>query len=118
MYLDAAHGLLAVKTLAKDPAGSEFLASSANLSTLLSLSSTFKDDAEASAEALRCIANTVLLIDHARSTFIEKSVNGGEICITLLEVSHANALQHSLLKRVYRKQILQNTSSLFHESCF
>lgn len=84
--VDAALALLAVKTLGKDPSGSAFIASSENLSTLLGLAATFKDDQDASCEALRCIANALLLIEGARSTFISKEVNGGDICITILEV--------------------------------
>ncbi|CAA7259506.1 unnamed protein product [Cyclocybe aegerita] len=84
---DAAQALLAVKTLGKDPSGSAYIASSANLSTLLSFAATFKDDPDASSEALRCIANALLLIENARSTFIEKEVNGAELCLTMLEKS-------------------------------
>lgn len=41
---------------------------------------------EASSEALRCIANALLLVERARTTFIEKEVDGGDACVTLLEV--------------------------------
>ena len=78
---------MALKTLGKDPAGSSFLATSSNLSTLLGFSKTFKDDPEAVCEALRCIANTLLLIDDARPTFISKDVDGGDTCISMLDVS-------------------------------
>lgn len=81
---DAAHALLAVKTLGKEPSGSDFLSSPANLSTLLSLAATFKDEPEASREALRCIANALLLIERARTTFIEKAVSGGHRCLGML----------------------------------
>ncbi|KAF9535078.1 guanine nucleotide exchange factor [Crepidotus variabilis] len=84
---DAALALLAVKTLGKDPSGSAFLASSTNLSTLLGFATTMKDDQDASCEALRCIANALLLVEGARSTFITKEVNGGDTCITMLEKS-------------------------------
>jgi len=78
---------LALKTLGKDPAGSSFLATSSNLSTLLGFSTTFKDDFDAACEALRCIANALLLIDAARSTFISKEVNGANVCVSMLDVS-------------------------------
>ncbi|KAF9569472.1 hypothetical protein CPC08DRAFT_623700 [Agrocybe pediades] len=84
---DAALALLAVKTLAKDPAGSRHLASPANLNTLLGFASTFKDDLEASSEALRCIANALFLVEESRNTFISKEVNGGDTCILMLEKS-------------------------------
>ena len=84
---DAARALLAVKTLAKDPAGSRVLASSANLSTLLSLVTGLEKDPDASNEALRCIANCLLLIEKSRQTFITEEVNGGDMILLLLEVS-------------------------------
>ncbi|KAF8165135.1 guanine nucleotide exchange factor [Crassisporium funariophilum] len=86
---DAAQALLAVKTLGKDPSGSAYLATDANLSTLLNYATTFKDEHDACSEALRCIANALLLIEDARATFISKGVNGGEACITMLEKSSA-----------------------------
>lgn len=82
---DAALGLLAVKTLGRDPSGSEVIASAENLKTLLSFHSTFKDFPDAATEALRCIANALLLIDTARALFLEKGVDGGDTCVTLLE---------------------------------
>lgn len=84
---DAAQALLAVKTLGKDPAGSKYLSEAPNLLTLLGFATTFKDDPEASSEALRSIANALLLIEEARSTFISKDVNGGDTCIVMLEKS-------------------------------
>ncbi|KDR83523.1 hypothetical protein GALMADRAFT_85759 [Galerina marginata CBS 339.88] len=84
---DATLALLSVKTLGKDPAGSGYLASTANLSTLLGFATTFKDDPDAASEALRCIANALLLIEQARSTFISKEVNGGDACVLMLERS-------------------------------
>ncbi|KIM46002.1 hypothetical protein M413DRAFT_441068 [Hebeloma cylindrosporum] len=84
---DAAQALLAVKTLGKDPAGSKYLSEAPSLLTLLGFATTFKDDPEASSEALRSIANALLLIEEARSTFISKDVNGGDTCIVMLEKS-------------------------------
>ncbi|KAL1752583.1 guanine nucleotide exchange factor [Schizophyllum commune] len=85
---DTAQALLAVKNLGKHPSGAQVIAKASTLSTLLSFANnTFKDDPDASCEALRCIANTLLLIEGARVTFIEKDVSGGEQCITLLEKS-------------------------------
>jgi hypothetical protein len=84
--VDAGLALLAVKNLGKDPSGSEYLASSTNLSTLLSFANAFKDDSDATGEALRCVANALLLVEEARTTFISKSVNGGDICLAMLEV--------------------------------
>ncbi|KAJ3937158.1 MAG: guanine nucleotide exchange factor [Lentinula lateritia] len=82
---DAAQALLAVKTLGRTPSGSEPLSEAGNLSTLLSLSASLKDEPEASTEALRCIANTLLLFDHARQTLISKEVGGGDVCVSMLD---------------------------------
>ncbi|KAG7446096.1 uncharacterized protein BT62DRAFT_895946 [Guyanagaster necrorhizus] len=86
-FKDAAQALLAVKMLGKNPSGSETLATASTLSTLLGLSISLKDDPEASNEALRCMANTMLLFDHARGAFIGKEVGGGEICVGMLDKS-------------------------------
>ncbi|KAK2466335.1 hypothetical protein APHAL10511_001977 [Amanita phalloides] len=82
---DAAHALLALKTLGKDPTASQYLSSTANLSTLLGFTATFKDDPDAVSEALRTIANTLLLTAEARSTFVGAGVAGGMLAAIMLE---------------------------------
>ncbi|KAI1788919.1 guanine nucleotide exchange factor [Ganoderma leucocontextum] len=84
---DAPPALQAVKSLGKNPAGSEIISTPANLSALLSLYHTYKDVPDASNEALRCVANALLLVDHARVTLIEKQVGGGDFAVELLEKS-------------------------------
>ena len=84
---DAAQALLALKTLGKDHSGSLYLSSVANLSSILNFSSTFRDDPDAVSEALRTIANTLLLIAEARTTFIGGGVAGGMLTTIMLEVS-------------------------------
>lgn len=96
---DAVLALGAIKSLGKHPSGASVLASPDNLSTLLSLSRTFKDDLDASCEALRCIANTMLLIEDARKTWISDSVKGGEASVRLLEKS-SNPDQLFLASRI------------------
>ncbi|KAF5333430.1 hypothetical protein D9611_002341 [Ephemerocybe angulata] len=86
---DAAQALLAVKTLGREPSGSEVIASTDNLKTLLSFQSTFKDIPDAATEALRCIANSLLLIESGRSLFLEKGVDGGDSCVLMLEKAQA-----------------------------
>lgn len=87
-FSDAHLALSAVKTLGRHPSGSSVIALENNLSTLLTTSKNFKDgNLEASLEALRCIANALLLIESARATIISDSVNGGEYGVLLLEVS-------------------------------
>ncbi|KAJ8473130.1 hypothetical protein ONZ45_g16415 [Pleurotus djamor] len=86
---DSHRALLALKHLGKQPRGAAIIASPANLSTLLHLSSstTFKAFPDAHSEALRCIANTLLLIEAARSTWISAEVGGGEAAIKLFETA-------------------------------
>ncbi|OCH86040.1 hypothetical protein OBBRIDRAFT_797587 [Obba rivulosa] len=86
---EAALALQAVKSLGKNPAGSEVIATSANLTSLLALSNAFKekDTMDASNEALRCIANALLLVDSARATFVQKEVGGADFAVELLEKS-------------------------------
>lgn len=83
---DAAKAILAVKMLGKVPAGSEVISTPANLSILLALSTSLKNDPQATTEALRCVANALLLIDTARDTWVDKQVGGGDACISLLDV--------------------------------
>ncbi|KAJ7174301.1 guanine nucleotide exchange factor, partial [Mycena filopes] len=96
---DNALALLAVKTLGKNPTGSETLGTAPNLSVLLGLVASLKDDSEASGEALRCIANALLLIESARRVFISKDVNGGDTCISQLQKS-SNPDQIFILSRI------------------
>jgi len=87
-FSDAHLALSAVKGLGRHPSGSSVIALENNLSTLLTTSKSLKDsNLEASLEALRCIANALLLIESARATIISDSVNGGEYGVLLLEVS-------------------------------
>ncbi|KAJ7047945.1 guanine nucleotide exchange factor [Mycena alexandri] len=96
---DNALALLAVKTLGKNPTGSETLGTAPNLTILLGLVASLKDDPEASGEALRCIANALLLIENARKVFISKEVNGGETCMSQFEKS-SNPDQIFILSRI------------------
>ena len=85
--LEASRALLAVKILGKEPSGSAVIATRANFSALLSVFNALKDDVEASNEALRCLANALLLIPDGRLTFVQKEVGGGDAIVDLLEVS-------------------------------
>ncbi|TFY63361.1 hypothetical protein EVG20_g6348 [Dentipellis fragilis] len=86
---DSALALSALKALGKHPAGAAVLASPKNLSILSLLARALKDDFDASCEALRCIANTMLLIESARTTWISDAVKGGEDAVQLLQKSSA-----------------------------
>ncbi|KII96082.1 hypothetical protein PLICRDRAFT_170663 [Plicaturopsis crispa FD-325 SS-3] len=84
---DAGQALTAVKAMGKTPALSAIIATPSNLSLLLTLSTHFKDEPETSNEALRCVANALLLVDTARVTWASKDVGGGEASAELLERS-------------------------------
>lgn len=84
---DAAQALLAVKSLGKTPTGSRVISKQSNMVTLLAIHKALDSDAEASNEALRCVANAMLLIEEARITFVSRAVGGGQAMVTLLEVS-------------------------------
>lgn len=88
---DVALAVLALKTLGKVPTGTRALAAPANLSILLSVAGN-KDDTEAANEALRCIANALLLHEAARSEIITKEVGGGEQCAVMLDVCSMSSL--------------------------
>ncbi|KAJ7229200.1 guanine nucleotide exchange factor [Mycena pura] len=96
---DTALALLALKTLGRNKAGSEALGTAPNLSILLTLFASLKDDQEAAREALRCIANALLNFETARPAFISEEVNGGETCISFLQKS-TNPDQIFILSRI------------------
>ncbi|KAF9263754.1 hypothetical protein L218DRAFT_901416 [Marasmius fiardii PR-910] len=83
---DANQAILAVKMLGRNPQGSNYLATETGLSDLLIIASSLleKDNLGAGCEALRCIANAMLLFEGGRSTFLTEEVNGGEICMQML----------------------------------
>jgi hypothetical protein len=93
LFPEVARALLAVKTMGKIPAGSRLISSPTNLLALLTFSKHFKDDPAASNEALKCVANALLLIEHARITWLQDVVDGGRACIEMLEVSDPHAIQ-------------------------
>jgi len=115
--LDASRALLALKTLGKHPSGSEVLSAPANLSVLLSLSTSLEDP-DASSEALRCIANTLVLVERARATWVSKEVEGGVACMALLEVRQSFAIKLSSHPFAIRNRRLLVTYSWHLESCF
>lgn len=94
---DAAQALLAVKSLGKTPTGSRVISKQYNLITLLAINKALDSDAEASNEALRCVANAMLLIEEARITFVSRAVGGGQAMVTLLEVSQEKLRRNVLL---------------------
>jgi Guanine nucleotide exchange factor synembryn len=90
IVVDILLALSAVKALGRQSSGSSVIASASNLSTLLVVSKSFKEsNLEASLEALRCIANALLLIESARATLLSDAVGGGEYAVLLLEVGRS-----------------------------
>ena len=86
--VDASQAILAVKILGRNPQGSDYLATESGLSDLLHIASSLKekDHLDAACDALRCIANAMLLFEDSRSTFISEEVKGGEVCVKMLNV--------------------------------
>ena len=113
VFLDVQQALLAIKALGKHPAGSQVIATRPNLTALLAIFNAFKDDADASNEALKCICNALLLIEPSRTLFVQKDVGGSDAVIDLLEVRalrrfHYERCSH---QNVSRKQRPPNASS-------
>ncbi|KAH9007276.1 guanine nucleotide exchange factor synembryn-domain-containing protein [Lactarius hatsudake] len=73
-HTDALLAISAIKALGRHPSGSSVLASASNLSILLT-------------RPFAAVANTLLLIESARTTLTSDSVNGGEYAILLMEKS-------------------------------
>lgn len=82
---DAADALLAVKTLGRHPTSSEVIASPPNLRALLAVFNSYRDDQDVSNEALRCVANALLLVEQGRLNWID--IGGARTCVLLLEKS-------------------------------
>ncbi|KAG2130462.1 guanine nucleotide exchange factor [Suillus bovinus] len=84
---DALSALSAVKGLGKIPQGAQVLASVPNLKCLITLAIKLESTPDASNEALKCVANTLLLSEPARTTLLSQEIDGGNICIDLLQKS-------------------------------
>ncbi|KAH8106337.1 guanine nucleotide exchange factor [Cristinia sonorae] len=82
---DTGLALAAVKSLGKHPSGALVIATKSNLATLLRVAKALEANVEASNEALRCVANSLLLVDGARATLVTKEVGGGQAMVILLE---------------------------------
>ncbi|KAG0695447.1 guanine nucleotide exchange factor [Suillus ampliporus] len=84
---DALSALAAVKGLGKIPHGAQVLASVPNLKCLMTLALKLETTPDASNEALKCIANTLLLSEPARTRLLSQEIDGGNICVDLLQKS-------------------------------
>ncbi|KAH8833510.1 guanine nucleotide exchange factor [Flagelloscypha sp. PMI_526] len=108
--------LLALKELAKHPAGSTVLAVPHNLRRLLDYATRkYKDDLNAQVEALRCIANCLLLVEEARITFVDagdvvvvgEEVDGPQICLSELEKSSRHPVTFVLARILFLSTVAQ-----------
>ncbi|KIJ32304.1 hypothetical protein M422DRAFT_35851 [Sphaerobolus stellatus SS14] len=78
--------LLALKVIGRNITCSRVIVKRQNFEILWGLATaTREQDAEAALEAMRCIANALLLIDTSRDTLLE--LRGGEGCVEMLERS-------------------------------
>lgn len=76
--------LSALKTLGRHPTSSKIIVQTENLQLLLGIGTDSRDQqADSAQEALRCIANALLLIESSRDSLL--SLQGGEACVRLLE---------------------------------
>ncbi|KAL4075593.1 guanine nucleotide exchange factor [Scleroderma citrinum] len=76
-----------LKDLGKTPEVAAILSSPTNLRCLLSIATIPEVENSKENNALRCIANTCLLVESTRATFISSDVNGGNVCLDLLQRS-------------------------------
>ncbi|KIK95447.1 hypothetical protein PAXRUDRAFT_827008 [Paxillus rubicundulus Ve08.2h10] len=90
---DAPLALSTVKSLGSTPEVAGVLGTESNLRCLLNLSTTIESSQRN--DALRCIANTVLLNESARITFVGQDVGGGNVCVDLLQQS--SSTEHTFL---------------------
>ncbi|KAJ8595062.1 hypothetical protein M405DRAFT_783763 [Rhizopogon salebrosus TDB-379] len=86
---DALPALSAVKSFGKIPHVTQVLASAHNLNCLMTLATKLETTPDASNEALKCVANTLLLSEVARTRLLSEEVDGGNICVDILQKSSA-----------------------------
>ncbi|KAG1753313.1 guanine nucleotide exchange factor [Suillus lakei] len=84
---DVLFALSAVKGLGKIPHGAQVLASVPNLKRLMTFAIKLEPAPDASNEALKCVANTLLLSEPARTRLLSQDIDGGNICVDLLQKS-------------------------------
>lgn len=83
----------------------ELLKYSQNLAILHNAATSLRaSDSEAANDALRCVANALLLIESGRSTWV--SIKGALHCIELLEVSISISERWYTLTKSLRNQLL------------
>ncbi|KAL5508603.1 hypothetical protein ACEPAH_6222 [Sanghuangporus vaninii] len=108
---DAGLALLALKTLGRAAAASQIISKESNLRILLSATKSLRSsDSDAADDALRCVANALLLVDRGRDTWID--IQGGAYCVDLLEKA-SNPTLIFLCSRILFLSTASSASSLF-----
>ncbi|ELU39698.1 Ric8 domain-containing protein [Rhizoctonia solani AG-1 IA] len=100
---DISLALGAIKSLGRLESGSRVVASEKNLSHFLDIAKDLSSNAEASKQAMRCIANAILLVPAGRETLVD--LDGDEFCTRVYIVS------------LLTKRHLPN-SSFWHLDCY
>ncbi|KAH7924845.1 hypothetical protein BV22DRAFT_1090227 [Leucogyrophana mollusca] len=84
---DVLMALTAIKGLGKTPGVADALAEPTRLSLLLKLATSLEASVDESSEALKCVANTLLLNEAARAVWTSSEINGGMACVDMLQRS-------------------------------
>lgn len=64
-----------------------------NLTILLNAAEKLRSsEGDAADESLRCVANALLLVDEARTTWVE--IHGADHCVTILEVRYHSSSRY------------------------
>jgi hypothetical protein len=109
---DALSALSAVKGLGKIPHGAQVLASVPNLKCLMTLAIKLETAPDASNEALKCVANTLLLSEPARTRLLSQEIDGGNVCADLLQV-RAHYPPCFCIQLIFLKRNLQHPRTHF-----
>jgi hypothetical protein len=85
--LAAPLAITALKALGRNPDVSRKFVTQDNLSLLMAVSRYYEgEDMDASNEALKIVANALLLVELGRTTWVTTDVGGGDWCIDVMEV--------------------------------
>ncbi|KZT53372.1 hypothetical protein CALCODRAFT_501188 [Calocera cornea HHB12733] len=80
---ETGQALLAAKVLARVPEGAQVFGQTKNLRAFLKVIKSVSLPADAQTEAMRCVANALLLVPSAREEWI--SIGGADACIDILD---------------------------------
>ncbi|EJU05980.1 hypothetical protein DACRYDRAFT_85841 [Dacryopinax primogenitus] len=83
---ETTQALLAAKVLARVPEGAQVFGQTKNLRAFLKVVKSVSLPTDAQSEAMRCVANALLLVPSARQEWI--NIGGADACIDILERDH------------------------------